>query len=1506
MDMNFHNIRTHEGSKHSGFEELVCQLAHLEKPQNGKRFVKKEGAGGDAGVECYWVLSDGAEICWQAKYFPDGMNSSRWQQLDESFSTALEKHPHLKEYVVSMPLDKADSRKVGRGGAKVSSVEDEWLAHVEKWRNQATAVGRDIEFRFWGKHEITILLSNDDPKYSGRALYWFNEPALSLNSLKGIAQRSKESLGERYTPEFHVELPIAKEFDGLCLNSSWWETAQKTITSFREAWNETSRFLSTAKTKSGELLYSSEKLKDLESAYDSILNKLEEGCKHKDLHKCRPHLSPQLERLVETYRQACEELYERQSLYEGDDYLQGRLYKFADAIQGCLDSLFQGRKCKAANSKAMLLYGEAGIGKSHLLCDISVQRLEQKRPTLFLLGAQYRGGNPIGFLKESLDLGSYRNSQVLGALDAIGEATGERALIVIDAINEGSCRDDWHDFINSFLGELSEFDNLGVLLSCRTTYLNYLLPDSVSDQHLVRVHHFGFQGFEHRAAEQFLSKQGISKPSAPIIAPEFTNPLFLKTCCKALKQNGQTTFPKGLNSITSLFNFYVSSIERVVAKKKRYNEREQIVQAVLIDIASKLLPDCLEGLPKHHARQMINTYDPCPNRGDSLFDILIDEGILAEDVSYKAEDKGHLVIRFTYERFSDYFIAQELLKGEQDVETAFSEEGKVYRLLEDNGYYEKAGIFEALALVIAEKYNQELVDLIPEQFDIAKWQLDECFQNTVIWRSPESFTKRTLEILNDLEGYRDEALFILLKLSTEPDHPWNAQLLHRNLSNKEVAERDYSWSIQIAYGDSSEAEDEHESIIRTIIEWAYSGDISSVEKERIRLCSIILFWFLTTPNRKVRDRATKSLVRLLATYPDLLPDLLREFSQVNDTYLTERLYAVAYGVVSNISDSDVISKIATVTFELVFENGAPAPHLLLRDYARGVLELALSLESLPQGISASDFRPPYQSDSIIENPSEEDIKALEGDEFSSRIKSSLMGFPGDFGNYTMGCVHRWSSTPLSAAAIESAREIKKRFAEEHLSGEVLEEFLRKIQPVTPKSDSSSLEELMKSLSSDSDPSEYRKSFDEQREEQESFDARVKTQIEEDEYEYYRWIMGAGDDRPAAFSRKWAQRWVCQRAHEYGWKEELFGQFEQHCSYGRGGGPGGGAMERVGKKYQWMALFEFLALLADNYYWIGNGYSDVESEEYEGPWQIHKRDIDPTIWARNSGEYKTYHNRQCTWWQPYSFPFPKEGDLTIQQDFLWDEKIMPPFPDLLERVRPSDNTQWRVLHGFWSEHQKDRGDVIDAPYLDAWFRINAIFIRKGEFEALAKGMADSSLCDPHIVSCASNNHEGFLGEYPWHPIYSDVDGWRKADSAFRDQIVVDHFVPFCEYEWEDASNDYSLDSSLHFYMPSKELIEDLGLVRAPGRWGNWYQGEAEVFIDPCLEEYGPAYALMRSDVVKQWLDEHDMEMAWLIGGEKQLFSSDSHQFYGRLVYSGLYKKEDEGVDGVLWFKKEMPT
>jgi hypothetical protein len=71
IDINFLNIREYDGSKQNGFEELVCQIAHIEKPIDVKKFIRKEGSGGDAGFECFWILDDGREYAWQTKYFTE-------------------------------------------------------------------------------------------------------------------------------------------------------------------------------------------------------------------------------------------------------------------------------------------------------------------------------------------------------------------------------------------------------------------------------------------------------------------------------------------------------------------------------------------------------------------------------------------------------------------------------------------------------------------------------------------------------------------------------------------------------------------------------------------------------------------------------------------------------------------------------------------------------------------------------------------------------------------------------------------------------------------------------------------------------------------------------------------------------------------------------------------------------------------------------------------------------------------------------------------------------------------------------------------------------------------------------------------------------------------------------------------------------------------------------------------------------------------------------------------
>lgn len=1506
MEINFFNIRTHDGSKNSGFEELVCQLAHLEEPENGKRFVKKDGSGGDAGVECYWILDDCSEIAWQAKYFPSGMNSSRWQQLDKSFLTALNKHPNLSQYVVCLPLDKADSRKKGRDGKLVVSVEDEWLDHVEKWEKQALKLGRKIEFTYWGKHEITTFLTIDNPLYSGRALYWFNEPLLGSDIFKDIAKRSQDCLGDRYTPELHIELPIAKSFDGLCMNASWWDLLKEEKSYLKESSLDVISFLH-KENGDEEVLFCNDRLNALDERTKYIINEIDNGITYKDFHERIRNIKSLLEKFSKQYSELYQELYEKIDWADGKDNDRLSLYKLSDVIDGLI-SFLKHKKTTSSYTKTALLYGEAGIGKSHLLCDLSLHRINENLPTLFLLGSHYRGGNPINFIKESLDLPNCRNSQVLGAMDAAGEAAGTRFLIVIDAINEGSYRDDWQYFVKGFLSDLSKYKYIAVLLSCRSTYLNYILPESADENCLPRIEHLGFRGYEHRAAEKFLSQQGISKPSAPILAPEFTNPLFLKTCCRALKQNNKTAFPKGLNSITSLFDFYVESIERVVARKKRFNHNEKIVKSALLEIASKLLPDNLEGIPKQQARNIVNHYDPNPSISDGLFDILLDEGIISEDVSYKDEERGNIIIRFTYERFSDYLVAQELVGDIEDIEIAFTNDGIIGGLLENNGYYPVAGIFEALAIIIAEKYNRELEDLLPDDIKIAKWQLDETFQNSILWRSPSSFSERTLEVLNKLGGhsYSSPSLEILLKLSTEPNHPWNAELLHRNLIKKEIAERDSFWSIDVAHGDSSEENDEYESTVRTLIEWSYSGEIVAVEKERIRLCAIVLLWFLTTPNRRIRDRSTKSLVRIISCHPDLLCGLLNEFVQVDDTYLTERLFAVAYGVVCNIDNINIITEIADTTYNLIFRDGEPIPHILLRDYARGILEYALHKGAISTSILPEQFRPPYNSDSKLDSPSTEEIEKIDEDVFASQIKSSIMGFPGDFGNYTMGCVHNWSSTPITLPSHENGIELKERFANEFLTGEIKKEYLEKLDGLRKDNDSTPLEDLSAFIErARKNSKEYEQDFEGARKKDKEFKERVNAQLDNNQQEYYRWLSGVSDDRPAAFSRKWAQRWVCKRAYEFGWDKELFGDFEKLCSRGRGGGPGGGAMERVGKKYQWMAFHEFLARLSDNYHWIDRGYFDAPDNGYEGPWQIYKRDIDPTIWARQCGEYKTYHNKQCTWWQPYAFPFPEEDDITAKEDFLWNEEVLPDFSELLQRNRPGDNSSWLVMHGFWSENKKHADDDSSSPYLDGWFRINSILIRKGDYDSLVNGIARSPLCDPHIISAASTQHEGFFGEYPWHTIYRHISDWREPGDGIRDLITVKHLVPFAKYEWEEGSKDYSINSSLFFHMPAKDLIEDMGLTRPSGCWGVWKYNNQPAFIDPSLEEYGPSYALMRTEILQKWLKENDMEIVWLIGGEKQMFASRAERFFGRLVYSGIFKYEDGKPTGTLWFDREEP-
>ena len=1490
IDLDFRTIRNHDGSRDNGFEELICQLAHLDPPNNASYFVRKDGAGGDGGVECFWKLKDGSEYGWQAKYFLDPITSSQWGQINDSVEKALKKHPSLTRYYVCTPRDLNDSRKKGNNGKQVRSALDIWREHVEKWSNIASSKGMQVEFIYWGKHDISMLLQRDQPEYAGRAYYWFGTPILTTKDFERLARISEQSLGERYTPELHVHLPINETLKAFG-DSFYWEN----ITSnWVNEWVKTSyEYLSSV-----GLEVQKQKLEII--TFDKTIEKVASDLSSKtsDFKFLFNYLDT-IKKLDKDRLDYFGSVVSNYANKEGVDLGEfAKINHKLELANNKLINFISSFDFIASTYEALLVDGEAGIGKSHLLCDIALDRINKNLPTVFMLGQHYEGGNPITAIKNNMDLSELSDGTFLGALNASGEASKSKALIIIDAINEGNNRTEWLNFLGFLITEISNYPNIRLLISCRSTYIDWLVPEELIGDKILKVKHEGFKGYEHKASAIYLSKQGISKPSAPILAPEFSNPLFLKTCCKAIKDQGLDSFPKGLSGITSLLEFYINNIERIARKTKGYRKGENIVSNAFKALALKLYPDNQFGLALSEAMQIINELDSRPNPDNSLFDLLLDEGVISEDLMFNVitQKLDIPVIRFTYERFSDYFIASSLLESidKQDLKHAFSDKGVFAPIVDSKTYYKHAGVFNAIATIIPEKYQIEIVDLISEDFMKRHSIIEDVFIETILWRSPLAFTERTLEIFNEISNYRYDSIQLntLLALSTEPEHPWNAEFIHRNLINKSLPERDRFWSTYIAISDYQEEESGEESNLRSLIEWAYLGSLEDVETERVRLCLILLIWMTSTSNRTVRDQATKAAVRLLSRYPKLIVELLNKFKGVDDLYVVERLYAVAYGAVTNNNNDQCLKETAQWIWDNEFKDNRPTPHLLLRDYARGIMEYALVRDQLDHSIQPEIFRPPYDSSWPLDIPTRKDLVQFLEDSYSS-IESSVLN--GDFGIYSMSCINDWSPTLISKEKPEKAFELQQKFAIEHVEGQLKDELLLLIADKIL--DESKPIDISKIQIQIVDASKKAKSIDTN-----SINNRVSQPLSSDKQDYFNWVMGLGwRDSIANFDKQMAQRWVCKRAFELGWKKELFEDFERN--YVTHNGRMESKIERIGKKYQWIALYEFLAHLADNCHYIDPGYSDVDYSQYYGPWQLYKRDIDPTFILRDTKASSGFKTEVVNWWQPHTFNL-KGGTLHELKDWLWNEENLPDFRNLLN-VKDLKENSWLVLKSFTHCHKDPVTDRDELPYQNVWYRINSCIVKKTDLDEFKKSIETKLLCDPSILEQKSYD-KGFFREYPWHPVYN-LKGWNyQTGRGLYDNI--NKLIPIEEYQWEKSGSDQSIESSISIFLPANELIEGINLRPDFKKIGNWTDNNQNlVFFDPSVTEEGPQSALILKEVMFKWLEDNDLQLVWLIGGEKQLFTDMASKFFGRLNFNGFYTLTEDGIKGEeLWFEHEEPS
>jgi hypothetical protein len=1402
---------------------------------------------------------------------------------------------------------------------------DKWNLHVAKWTGWAQEKGMSVQFDYWGEHDLLVRLSRQE--HRGRFFFWFRRELFSDQWFRERLDEAIAGAGPRYTPQLNVDLPIARLFDELGRTSAFFKRLDGEVQSVAQAYRPISQNhldlfgieLNTLKRLMQELSLLTRFDQDNVDVIDWPRMKLV-------LEAASTEASSLIERIEfdgkTKIRTASKDAQATHGV-KRNTITASEVRRYMRALRTLIGSI-QG--ARLTNEPALILVGGGGMGKTHLFCDVAHHRQQQAQPTILLLGEKFRDSEPWTQIMSMLSLSCERD-EFLGALNAAGEARRQRALILIEALNEGEGKRFWRSYLAEILITLTRYPWVGIAFSVRSSYEEIIVPEGLVPDRLVRAVHEGFVDHEYEATKTYFDHYRIERPSIPLLFPEFRNPLFLKLFCQGLRAGNYTRIPEGLVGITTIFNFFLENLNSKLVRLEELdlNPKVPYVGKAVQELSRTLAERGVGWLPHEEAQAIVDNIAPPKGYDRSLFYRLISEGVLSEDrfPEYGGNsERTHYVegIRFAYERLSDHLIAQYLLDASLDVDQPykpFEPGGPLGRLFSsDQAQWQNRGLIEAISIQLPERISMELCQLLPAEAvgEVVRTALVE----SLLWRDPASITKKTRQYITQhaLPDWRtfQQFLEVLLAVSMNPRHPLNADYLHTRLKGQSMAERDAWWSTFLY----EQYDNGLHSPVNRLIDWAWKvEEISHVEDEPLRLAALVLSWFLSTSHRPLRDRATKALVRLLEARLHVIRQLLDAFEDVDDPYVTERLYAVAYGCAMRSQNHVGLKELAQDVYQRVFDQERSPSNILLRDHARGVIERALAL-NLDVVITAKKIHPPYLNTWPEAIPSQEEVEQLLGVEdrvnqemsFKERgrfaLYFSLMGW-GDFARYIIGtdsASYKWSArrladakmpsrkeeyrhfmsslTPKQRHAVERYREIywqiqhhhlvqsmSQLFQESRVNGETRNEYDLAVKALT-QTPELSLEEALHRL--------------------EHTVGKRKTAL----FKKQGFSWTAEPEEPEGrLDLKLFQRWIAKRVFKLGWTLDRFGEFDALVDQ-RVNGNGGRSPdkpERIGKKYQWIAYYDILARATDTFIFRDDYWND-DDFPYIGPWQFSSvRNIDPSFLQENTRADKGMsHISTGNWWYP-----PAPDWYTELDDKLWlqGQYSLPDPCTLIEVTRTVDASAWLTLYGHYPWKQpplsEEKGNGPQGR--EVWYFLESCLVKRAHAQQLFTWAKLHDLATDHLPEPTDWDNI-YLGELYWSPCYNfhsdPVRRYREWTRGEGEKFPVPLTSTAERYSWS-RQYDCSIEETLSCMVPSKFLADGMRLFWN-GQEGHYIDsvGKLTVF-DPSVYEAGPSVLLVRKDAFFQFLQENDLAVLWTVRGEKNAYGNGDWpaSFAGRYTITGAY-------------------
>lgn len=820
-------------------------------------------------------------------------------------------------------------------------------------------------------------------------------------------------------------------------------------------------------------------------------------------------------------------------------------------------------------------------------------------------------------------------------------------------------------------------------------------------------------------------------------------------------------------------------------------------------------------------------------------------------------------IWFTYDLFWGYIIAKLILEENKiDIEEFLRSNNFKEKILEKKHplfddileclilllLKEKICIFEYLE---SDLVNEKLIEII---HDLEKEFLIENKEKIL------PFLEREFKW-----NYKNQILDKYLENPLDINYPINTNFWHSILLDFSLSDRDGIFTIKIS---------NHYKINDWIDELrSKMNELKNKYKdweEKLLLIWKFFSWFLSTTNNKARDKITKLLVELLTDKPISYLKLLENFIDVNDPYIFQRILAIWLWVTVRSDSSKGIKNLVDFIYEYFYLKKNIPIDILSRDYIKTIVEYWYKKLWLTH-IDLDTIKYPYSSEFDIESiPTFEELEKYSDIIYSGKdwyhdyVWSSVMYSQwslADFWRYILGSnVSNWLNINIKASKIPVLEELEEEF-NDSLSKELLKEY-KEFQKIEKKEELGRIYEM---LIGTCDKKEYKS---------DKLKREFIKKLNDKQLKFYARLNDFKDKAWAFWDINWfdtkiAERWIYDRVIKLWYDINKHWDFDNriwrnyHDRWWN-------SIERIWKKYQWIALHELLGRISDNFKFRDDRSSNKEAS-FKSPQTIYVRDIDAT-----------YISRSNEWWwfdeglENYLYTDISNKDFIVNSDSLdlWEwiksESWIPNYKELIER-KDDKGTEWITLEWFFSITEKTDKDDIESNWKKQfWNQLRSYMVKKEDSLSLKDWLWDKNFMWRSLMPESSDNHYSYLWEWYWSEWYDELhipyywyEEWTNNYGKLPKDILVTVENYYSERKWDD----------IEWYWNTRILL--LSRYIAEKLWAKWDDKKSAIvdesweiiWFNPILYWVKENSLFVRKDVFLRFLDDNALEVIFTVLWEK---------------------------------------